>query len=154
MSRELESRNRAMYLMYTAGKPMQEIADTHGITRQRAAQIVARYVQEGLVTDDESRSLEVAQLEALQQEMLKEAYAPPPPMFDVKGNMLVDENGEPVRDLKIRHEAVDMFRKLSDSKRRLTALDLPRRKQIAEDEAMRQVREYLANLPRGDVEEG
>lgn len=153
MSRELESRNRAMYLMYTAGKPMQEIADTYGVTRQRAAQIVARYVQDGLVTDDESRSLEVAQLEALQQEMLKDAYATPPPAFDVKGNMLVDENGEPVRDLKSRYEAVDMYRKLSDSKRRLTALDLPRRKQIAEDEAMRQVREYLANLPRGDVEE-
>jgi hypothetical protein len=153
VSKELESRNNAMFVMYQSGRSMQDIAAAYGVSRQRAAQIVARFVTDGMVTDDESRSLEYSQLEALQQEMIKEVYAPSPPKYDVKGVMLIDENGEPVRDNTAKFDAVDQYRKLSDSKRRLTALDLPRRKQIAEDEAMRQVREYLANLPRGEVED-
>jgi hypothetical protein len=33
----------------------------------------------------------------------------------------------------------------------MDALDLPRRKQIPEDEAMKQVKEYLAQLPAAQV---
>lgn len=153
MSRELEPRNRAMYQMYSTGKSFQDIADTYGVSRQRAAQIIARYVQEGAVTDDESRSLAVAQFEALEQEMLKIAFSDPVPTFDVKGVPLIDDNGQPVLDYKHKMDAADTYRKLSESKRRTIALDLPRRKQVAEDEAMRQVKEYLASLPRATVEE-
>lgn len=153
MSRELETRNRTMYQMYAAGKSMQAIADTFDITRQRAAQIIARYAAEATVSDDESRSLEYTQLEGLQNEMLKIAYSKPQPQYDVKGNILYDDNGDPKLDFEPIIKAADEFRKLSDSKRRLIALDLPRRKQLAEDEAMRQVKEYLASLPKAQVED-
>lgn len=153
MSKELETRNQAMYQMYAAGKSMQTIADTYGVTRQRAAQIIARYTQDAAVTDDESRSLHRAQLEGILSDLVSMYYEVPPPMYDVKGNMLIDENGEPVRDRKAKLDTADQVRKISESLRRQDALDLPRRKQLAEDEAMRQMKDYLASLPKAQVEE-
>lgn len=140
-----------MFQMYAAGKSAQEVADSFGVSRQRASQIIAREAQNDTLTDDESRLLAYAQLEWLEQEMMKIVSAGPPPAYDVKGNMLIDENGEPVRNCEDVIKAADQYRKLSDSKRRLAALDKPRRKQIDEDVALRMAKEWLAGLPRGEV---
>jgi hypothetical protein len=151
VSRELEGRNQAMYQMYATGKTIQVIADTFGITRQRASQIISRYGQDAEVTEDETRDLHRAQLEALRSEMLGLAFAPAPPAYDVKGNMLIDENGDPVRDIAAKVKAAEAFMKLSESERKMDALDKPRRKQLTEDVAMQQLKAYLATLPKADV---
>ena len=172
MSRELESRNQVMYQMYSSGKSIQHIANQFGVSRQRAAQIIARYAQDGLANDDESRALHRAQLEGMMTETLAMFYAPPPPAFDVKGAMLRDEcmdpectgwviaenggryrcnHGEPVRDLEPKIHAGTLALKISDAIRRMDAIDKPRRKQLPENEAMAQMKEWLANLPRAEV---
>ena len=151
MSKELEPRNQAMYQLYANGKSMQTIADTFGVSRQRAAQIIARYARDGLTSDDESRALHRAQLEGMMTESLGMFYAPPPPAFDVKGNMLVDENGEPVRDLEGKIHAGTLALKISADIRRMDAIDKPRRKQLPEQEALKQMEEFLASLPKGEV---
>jgi len=151
MSKELEPRNQAMYQLYAAGKTMQTIADTFGISRQRAAQIIARYARDGAVTDDDSRALHRAQLEGMMAESLALFYAPSPPAYNVKGQMLVDENGEPVRDLEGKIHAGTLALKISSEIRRMDAIDKPRRKQLPESEAMKQMEEWLANLPKGEV---
>lgn len=172
MSRELESRNQVMYEMYASGKSIQAIANQFGISRQRAAQVIARYGQDGLANDDESRALHRTQLEGMMTESLAMFYAPPPPAFDVKGAMLRDEcmdpectgwvtnkdggkyrctHGEPVRDLEGKIHAGTLALKINDAIRRMDAIDKPRRKQLPENEAMAQMKEWLANLPRADV---
>jgi hypothetical protein len=140
-----------MYQMYATGKTIQMIADTFGVTRQRASQIISRFVQDAEVGEDESRDLHRAQLDALRSEMLALAFAPPPPAYNVKGQMLMDENGEPVRDLMGKVKAAEAFIKLSESERKMDALDKPRRKQLTEDVAMQQMKEFLATLPKAEV---
>lgn len=156
MSKELESRNRAMAQMHMEGKTVQVIADMYGITRQAVSKIIARYALDATVTDDETRSISVAQIEALEQEMFAIAFSPPAVAFDVKGQILRDDLGNPVLNeasYKHKFDAADMFRKLNDAKARRTALDLPRRKQIDADEARRQAEEWLASLPRAELED-
>src|ERR1700685_789659 len=69
VSTELEVRNRSMYRLYASGKSLQDLADQFGVSRQRVAQIIARFAEAG-VSDDESRSLMRTQLEYLQSEMI------------------------------------------------------------------------------------
>jgi hypothetical protein len=152
VSTELEVRNRVMYRQYASGKSVQDIADDHGISRQRVAQIIARYGTVG-VSDDESRTLMRTQLEYLASEMISVVRKGPAPATNVKGELIYDANGEMVFDYVGVINAADTARKLSESIRRLDALDLPRRKQIIEDEAMRQARAYLAQLPQAEVVE-
>lgn len=173
MSKELEGRNQAMYQMYAEGKSIQSIASQYGITRQAVSKIIARYGQDGAVSDDEYRGLHRAQLEAMMNDLVSMYYETPPPMFDVKGVMLREEcqepgcsgwlhfedkvvrcnHGEPIRDRKIKLDTADQARKISESLRRMDATDLPRRKQIDADEARRQAEEWLASLPRAEVED-
>ena len=56
---------------------------------------------------------------------------------------------EPVRDESARIRAIDVYRKLGDQR---TDLHGATRREIREDLAMAQVREYLARLPRYDVD--
>jgi hypothetical protein len=150
MSTELEVRNRAIYRLYASGKSIQDIADQHGITRQRVAQLIARYGTIG-VSDDESRTLMRTQLEFLASEMISVVSNGPAPAVNVKGELIYDANGQMVMDNTGIINAADTARKISESIRRLDALDLPRRKQILEDVAMRQAKEYLAQLPQAHV---
>jgi hypothetical protein len=137
MSAELEARNTAIYKMFSVGKPIQDIAEQFGISRQRVAQIIARVGTVG-VSDDESRTLQRAQLEYLQSEMIAIVHNGPAPAVNVKGEIIVDSNGVEVSDYSGVISAADTARKISESIRRQDALDLPRRKQIVEDEARRQ----------------
>jgi Homeodomain-like domain len=152
MSTELEVRNRAIYRLYASGKSVQDIADQHGITRQRVAQIIARYGAVG-VSDDESRTLMRTQLEYLASEMISVVRNGPAPAVNVKGEIIYDANGQMVFDYSGVISAADTARKVSESIRRLDALDLPRRKQMIEDEAMKRARAYLALLPQAEVVE-
>jgi hypothetical protein len=173
VSKELESRNQVMYQMYASGKSRQAIANQFGISRQAVSRIIARYVQDdGLANDDEARALHRAQLDGMMTHFLAMAYAPPPPAFDVKGAMLRDEcmdpdctgwvfgqdggryrctHGEPVRDLEGNIHAGTLALKISDAIRRMDAIDKARKKQLPENEAMAQMKEWLANLPRAEV---
>lgn len=151
MSKELESRNIAMYQLYAAGKSMQTIADTFGITRQRAAQIIAREARTGVASDDESRALHRAQLEGMMGEALALFYEPAPPAFTVTGGLMTDENGNPVRNIDGKIHAGTLALKISSEIRRMDAIDKPRRKQLPENEAMAQMKEWLANLPKAEV---
>jgi hypothetical protein len=140
-----------MYQLYANGKSMQVIADTFAISRQRAAQIIARYARDGLVTDDESRALHRAQLEGMMHEALGEFFSPQQPKFDVKGVMLRDDDGNPILDKKEKVDWGTFALKVSTEIRHMDAIDKPRRKQLPENEAMAQMKEWLANLPRAEV---
>lgn len=153
MSKELETRNRAMYQLYAKGTSIQQVADTYQVTRQRAAQIIARYGSDATVTDAEARNLHRAQLEGIMDDLVGMYYEPPPVMFDVRGNQLFDQNGEPVRDQEIKLKTAKEVIRISETIRRMDATDEPRRRQLSEDEALRAVREWLAQLPQGQIEE-
>jgi len=150
MSTELEVRNRSMYRLYASGKSLQDLSDQFGVSRQRVAQIIARFAEAG-VSDDESRSLMRTQLEYLQSEMIAIVSRGPVPAVNVKGEIIYNENGEPIADYSAVIDAADAARKISESIRRQDALDLPRRKQLIEDEAYRQAKAYLAALPQAQV---
>jgi hypothetical protein len=150
MSQELTPRNVSIYKMYASGKSIQHIAEQFDLSRQRVAQIIARYGTVG-VSDDESRTLMRTQLEYLTSEMIAVVNNGPAPAVNVKGELIYDANGEPVADYSGVISAADTARKLSESIRRLDALDLPRRKQLVEDEAMRQAKAYLAQLPQAEI---
>lgn len=152
MSQELEARNKTMAHLYATGKSMQDIADMHGISRQRAAQIISRYARNEIVDDDE-RSLHRLQLEWLLGEMLAVVNAGPAPAVNVKGQIIYDADGCMVMDYEGFVKAADEARKISESIRRMDALDKPRRKQMAEEEARRQMETWLASLPRAEVTE-
>jgi hypothetical protein len=150
VSKELVARNAAMYRMHATGRPLAEIAEQFGVSRQAVAQIIARYGANG-VSDDESRMLELAQLDYLASEMIAIVSRGPTPATNVKGELIFDMNGEQILDPSGIINAADVARKLSESKRRLMAFDLPRRKQMIEDEAMKQARAYLAQLPYAEI---
>lgn len=139
-----------MYRMHATGRTLNEIAEQFGISRQAVAQIIARYGTNG-ITDDESRTLEMAQLDYLSSEMIAIVNRGPAPATNVKGELMYDGNGELILDPSGMIAAADTARKISESKRRLMAFDLPRRKQMVEDEAMKQARAYLAQLPQAEV---
>jgi hypothetical protein len=145
MSQELEARNAAMYNMHAHGKSLQYVADQFGISRQAVAKIIARYGTIG-ITDDESRTLHRAQLEYLQSEMVAIVAKGPAPAVNVKGEIIYDENGQMVLDNEGIIKAADTARKISAETRRMDALDLPRRKQMVEDEAMKQANSFLQQL--------
>jgi hypothetical protein len=145
MSQELEARNTAMYKMHAQGKTLQYIADQFGISRQAVAKIIARYGAMG-ISDDESRTLQRAQLEYLQSEMIAIVSNGPAPAVNVKGEIIYDEFGEMVKDYSGVISAADTARKISAETRRMDALDLPRRKQMIEDEAMKEANRFLAQL--------
>lgn len=145
MSAELEVRNAAMYRMHAHGKTLQYIADQFGISRQAVSQIIARYGTIG-ISDDESRTLQRAQLEYLQSEMIAIVDAGPAPAVNVKGEIIYDAYGEQVKDYSGMMSAADTARKISAETRRMDALDLPRRKQMVEDEAMKQANAFLSQL--------
>jgi hypothetical protein len=151
VSKELEPRNQVMYQMYAAGKSMQTIADTFQVSRQRAAQIIARYARDGLASDDESRALHRAQLEGMMGEALSMFYEPSPPAYSATGVLVRDEYGDPVRDIQGKIHAGTLALKISGEIRRMDAIDKPRRKQLPENEAMAQMKEWLANLPKAEV---
>jgi hypothetical protein len=135
---------------YAAGATMGDIANDHKITRQRVAQIIAT-MNANVVNDDDTRSAHRARLDYLLAKAMQIVQAGPVQAFDVKGVPLVDMNGNPVLDNEGVIKAMDEARKLSDSIRRMDALDLPRRKQVPEDEAMKQVQAFLASLPKAEV---
>lgn len=150
MSQELESRNNMICQQYAAGATMGDIASDHQISRQRVAQIIAQN-HSNLVNDDDTRSAHRARLEHLLAQAMKIVNNGPVQAFDVKGVPLVDSSGVAVMDYEGVLKAMDEARKLSDSIRRMDALDLPRRKQIPEDEAMKQVTAFLNSLPKAEV---
>jgi predicted DNA-binding protein YlxM (UPF0122 family) len=151
VSKELETRNRAMYSLYIKGVSIQQIADRYDVTRQRVSQVISKYSMDITGTEDESRALHYAQLEAVKDDLVGMYFEPLPPRYDVKGNMLIDENGEPVRDTDGKLNTVRELVRVSESMRKMDALDKPRRKQLPQDEAMRQMQEYLASLPKAEV---
>lgn len=138
-----------MYDMLISGYTISKIADTFGVTRQRVGQILSEY---DTLPDDDTRTRHRMQLEYLIFNAMQIVQAGPGPMVNVKGEPVYDHAGNPVKDYLGVLNAMEQIRKLSDSLRRMDAIDLPRRKVVAEDEAMRQVREYLSKLPRADIE--
>lgn len=150
MSKELETRNNMICQQYSRGATMGDIAADHDISRQRVAQIIHDY-NSNVVSDDETRSAHRARLDHLLSKAMDVVEAGPVQAFDVKGVPLVDSAGHAVMNPEGMLKAMDEARKLSDSIRRMDALDLPRRKQMPEDEAMRQVKEYLKSLPAAQI---
>lgn len=150
MSKELETRNKIICQQYSRGATMGDIAQDHDISRQRVAQIIHDY-HANVVSDDETRSAHRARLDYLLSKAMEIVTAGPVQAFDVKGVPLVDSGGKAVMDSEGVIKAMDEARKLSAEIRRMDALDLPRRKQIPEDEAMKQVKEYLSKLPAAQV---
>lgn len=151
MSRELTPRNDAIAEMYASGQSLTDIGVQFGLTPQRISQIVARARPE--ISSDDAREMSVTRLKFVESKMLAIIAVGPGPLVDVKGDIVYDANGEALVDWRAVIAAADVMRKVNAEIRRADALDLPRRKQIPEEEAMRQVKEFLAKMPRGEVED-
>lgn len=148
VSKDLTLRNQMIYDQYAAGSSLQEIALQYDLTPQRISQIVAQYNPE--VNDDDARALSVAKLQWVEAELLKmmtKRY----PKIDVKGCVVHDDSGNVLYDSEPIIRAADVFRKINAEIRRAGALDKPRRKQMAEDEAMKQAKEFLSKVFQGEV---
>lgn len=150
VTEELETRNKSIVTLFRAGRSRAELAAQFGITPQRVSQIISRYASG--VNDDDARAVERAGLEAVRDRVMKDViFGKPKIVVTPTGVPVYDTEGNPVWDYRDIISGADVFRKISDSIRRLDALDLPRRKQVAEDEAMKRVKEYLASLPQAEV---
>lgn len=141
MSRELELRNQMIYEAHCAGKSIQDLALQYNLTRQRISQIITGFQPQG--TDDQERALERARMNYIEDTLLGIISGGPHPMFNVKGGINIDMNGEPVMDWTQVNQAIDSYRKISAEKRRMDALDQPRRKQMIEDEARKQAEDWI-----------
>lgn len=151
MRKDLEDRNRTIYELFCTGKSMQEIAERFGVSRQRIAQIISQFQQN--LPDDDMRTLHRARLESYINAANIHIHGRPPYKTSPTGTVVYDNEGYPVVDITALGSLIDVARKLTESARKLDALDLPKRKTVDEDEAMRRVREYLASLPRAEVED-
>lgn len=151
MSRDLEERNRTIYEMFTAGYSMNQIAENFGVTRQRVGQIISQY--EHALPEEDTRTIQRARLESLIASVHEVIRKGPIPKTNVKGEVCYDTDGNQIMDYETFIKAIDEERRLLESQRRLDAIDLPRRKAMEEDIAMRAAKEYLASLPRADVVE-
>lgn len=146
MGRDLELRNQMIYEAHCSGKSIQDLSEMYGVTRQRISQIIATY--QPPITDDEARAHERARFDYMENILLQTINEGPHDMVDVKGKVVIDSNGLPIKDHSQVHEAIDIYRKISAEKRRMEALDKPRRKQLVEDEAMKQAQAWLSQLDR------
>ena len=146
MARDLELRNQMIYEAHCSGKSIQDLSEMYGVTRQRISQIIGNY--QPPMTDDEARAHERARFDYMENILLTTISEGPHDMVDVKGNVVIDSHGIPIKDHSQVHEAIDIYRKISAEKRRMEALDKPRRKQLVEDEAMKQAQAWLSQLDR------
>jgi hypothetical protein len=123
-SERLAGRNGLIWAGYVAGKNQETLAEEHGITRERVSQILAE-VRASIpeTTKEEIFQRELDFLERLRVEMLADAQAPLPPAFSQRGAILVDDEGNVVRDRSARYAAVDRAMKLHERVSKMVGLD-------------------------------
>lgn len=153
MGQELSIRNEEIYLKFASGTVSRhELAKEYGLSPASISQIVSKYAAPP--SEEDARNGERVLLEATRDRLMKEVvYGPRQIAVSPAGKPVYDDNGNPVYESRDLVSAIDTVRKLSESIRKLDALDLPRKKELSQDESLERVREYLARLPKAEVVE-
>lgn len=124
---ELASRDLQIVAMIRAGYSYEEIAGTFGISRARVSQVNKKFQEE--TGEDERRAALASLLEGWLYNVLQPLVnGPGKLMVTVKGDVVRDENGDPVYDPFPKIDAVDRGVKVLDRLSRLYALDKPAKK--------------------------
>lgn len=115
--------------LYESGRSYQQVADEMGYPGKgeawRAIQRVMREAAQGTKTED-LRLRQLAELEALAQEMWR-TVLDPPPAYDRLGHVVHDDDGRVVVDEMARQGAVDRIIRVYERIGRLRGLDAPKR---------------------------
>jgi DNA-binding beta-propeller fold protein YncE len=151
VGQELSIRNEEIYVKFASGTVSRyELAREYGLTPRNVSEIVSKYAVPA--SEEDARNGERVLLEATRDRLMKEVvYGPRQIAVSPAGQPVYDNNGNPVYESRDLVSAIDTVRKLSESIRKLDALDLPRKKEISQDEALTRIREYLAKLPQAVV---
>lgn len=127
-----------------------ELAERFGLSRARIYQIVGLRAGND-VPDNVSSDIHLLRLEQIFFEMQRIALGPPSLRYSAAGNIIKDDDDDPLIDNTEKINAAMAALRIDESIRKLTARDKPRRKQLPHDEAMARVKEYLDKLPQGEV---
>lgn len=100
MSEEKTERNAEIWRRFSAGERQADLAEEFGVVPQAIAAIVARERAKLGPSDRAAMIADFVREAQRNREVLagiRDADAPP--AFSVKGDLLLDENGQPVRDV-------------------------------------------------------
>lgn len=126
IKRDIEIYERAM-----RGERTGDLATEYGLSHSRVAGIVnevARNMPE--VDVSHLRALTAARLEFMFGKVLELVDKEGAPTFTQRGDMLVDENGEPVRDYGLRLRALAELRALDAALAKRFGLDAPTQAEV------------------------
>lgn len=133
MPRRLEGRDGSIWRAYLLGKDQYTLAAEFGISQQRVSQIIKAARAD--VVDPELNTARQEFLEVqrmLQQTAVEIMEMPLPPAYS-NGRMMVDENGEPVRDTAARLAAMDRVQKAQDRVLKVLGLEAPTKAEVVID---------------------
>lgn len=110
------------------GIPPSVVAAKYGISRSRVSQIVQENTSD--TADDVTRDAQRMTLEDLQQELIEIAKGPGRRVMDVKGNLMFDEDDQPMYDAELKIKAALAWASLSERLAKSYALDRPKQKEV------------------------
>ena len=126
----LSERNLAIWRTYiTTGRNQTEVGEQYGLSQSQVSEII-RKVREGLDegSREDWRTLAIQTLFELHNTTMELVRAPLPPAFHA-GEILLDENEEPVRDASTRLSAVTAALRVLERGGRSLGTDEPDRVQ-------------------------
>ena len=122
---KLAGRNGDVWREYCSGRNQTYVAEKFGISQQRVSQIVGEV--RSALSEEERGDWRVRALETLSEMhavLVHLASSPAPPTFS-SGDILRDENGEPVRDYSGIYSAMHLIVKLQERMARALGTDSP-----------------------------
>ncbi len=159
----LASRNHEIIADVHAGIPYRAIGKKYGISAQRVAQIVQESQES--VSDDGWRSLGVARLEYIGEDLFARFCGPDEPQVNARGivyNTMLDERGKPVRtqegklvqdyaspvpDVRLKIELAMAYAKNQERMARAQGTDRLKPRSVDQDEEMKV---FMAELERAE----
>lgn len=130
------NRDLEIWRAYCAGSPQDAIARRFGVSQPTVSRAIDR-VRKSIPVEDRDALIrrEIAFLEWMRTEMIKDFQAELPPAFDQKGNALEHpETGELVRDATNRYAAFDRALRAQAEFRKLLGLDAPTSSKVDVDQ--------------------
>lgn len=126
---------------------MQELADKHGVTRQRIQQVIAQFARSD-IPEDVNFDKHVIMLENIQSQLYRFVNKGPQPKVDLRGNMVDGPDGNYLYDHAEWGTLISVWLKTNESHRRLTGIDRPRRKQTGLEAAQIEMLAEVARLKK------
>lgn len=142
------NRDRLIYALVQKGESLREVGDKYGISHTRVAQIVQE--QQGALSDEQERAVHAAILDTIVAELMDDMLtAEAEPKISATGKT-IEVDGEVVLDktnlLNVKSTVAKTIVSALESKRRLLATDLPKKKELGKEEAQAAIDAWLADL--------